>query len=100
LIEPANMPEPHVTGTVRGTGPRAPAVLGGRAASPVVELVAGGLGAYWAQFPELLPQLKSSVAFVSSRLQTRELLAAGQGPGLGRPGRVARGRIGDGVTNW
>jgi L-arabinose isomerase len=77
LIEPANMPEPHVTGTVRGTGPRAPAVFGGRAASPVVGLVAGGLGAYWPQFPELLPHLKSSAAFVSSRLQTLERLAAG-----------------------
>ncbi len=70
MIEPANMPEPHDTSTVRGNGPRAPAVFGGRVGSPVVGLVAGGLGAYWPQFPELLPQLKSSAAFVSSRLQT------------------------------
>ena len=77
MIEPANMPEPHDTGTVHGTGtmhgsgPRAPAVFGGRAGSPVV-----GNG-------------------------SRPSLGArhgAQGPGLGCPGRVARGRIGDGVN--
>ncbi|MGN6609822.1 MAG: arabinose isomerase, partial [Jatrophihabitans sp.] len=34
-----------------------------------VGLVAGGLGAYWPQFPELLPQLQSSAKRVSERLQ-------------------------------
>ncbi len=33
-----------------------------------VGLVAGGLGAYWPQFPELLPQLQRSVARVSERI--------------------------------
>ncbi len=35
---------------------------------PVVGLVAGGLGAYWPQFPELLPQQRRSADFVSQRL--------------------------------
>ncbi|GAA0458888.1 L-arabinose isomerase [Paractinoplanes deccanensis] len=34
-----------------------------------IGLVAGGLGAYWPQFPGLLPQLKESAAYVSSRFQ-------------------------------
>ncbi len=33
-----------------------------------VGLVAGGLGAYWPQFPELLPQLQRSAARVSERM--------------------------------
>ncbi|GAB3863326.1 arabinose isomerase [Dactylosporangium cerinum] len=38
-------------------------------ARPVrVGLVAGGLGAYWPQFPELLPQLQDSARVVSRRL--------------------------------
>jgi L-arabinose isomerase len=38
-------------------------------ARPVrVGLVAGGLGAYWPQFPELLPQLQASAREVSRRL--------------------------------
>jgi L-arabinose isomerase len=34
-----------------------------------VGLVAGGLGAYWPQFPELLPQLEASAARVSERMR-------------------------------
>jgi L-arabinose isomerase len=34
-----------------------------------IGLVAGGLGAYWPQFPELLPQLKRSAARVSERMR-------------------------------
>ena len=34
-----------------------------------VGLVAGGLGAYWPQFPELLPQLEQSARRVSERMQ-------------------------------
>ncbi|AXB41757.1 L-fucose/L-arabinose isomerase family protein [Amycolatopsis albispora] len=34
-----------------------------------VGLVAGGLGAYWPQFPELLPQLKLSAERVSERMR-------------------------------
>lgn len=34
---------------------------------PRIGLVAGGLGTYWPQFPDLLPQLKESAAYVSSR---------------------------------
>jgi L-arabinose isomerase len=36
---------------------------------PKVGLVAGGLGAYWPQFPDLLPQLQRSAARVSERMQ-------------------------------
>lgn len=35
---------------------------------PRIGLVAGGLGAYWPQFPDLLPQLKESSAYVAERL--------------------------------
>lgn len=35
---------------------------------PRVGLVAGGLGTYWPQFPNLLPQLRESSAYVSDRL--------------------------------
>jgi L-arabinose isomerase len=34
-----------------------------------VGLVAGGLGAYWPQFPDLLPQLRQSAAFVADRMR-------------------------------
>src|ERR1700748_3977161 len=34
-----------------------------------VGLVAGGLGAYWPQFPDLLPQLKRSAERVSTRIR-------------------------------
>ncbi len=34
-----------------------------------IGLVAGGLGAYWPQFPQLLPQLKESTAYVVDRFQ-------------------------------
>jgi L-arabinose isomerase len=36
---------------------------------PVVGLVAGGLGAYWPQFPNLLPQLRQSAARVADRMR-------------------------------
>ncbi|MDQ1377556.1 MAG: L-arabinose isomerase [Acidimicrobiaceae bacterium] len=36
---------------------------------PKIGLVAGGLGAYWPQFPDLLPQLQRSAARVSERIQ-------------------------------
>ena len=35
---------------------------------PRIGLVAGGLGAYWPQFPDLLPVLKSSAEYVSGRI--------------------------------
>jgi L-arabinose isomerase len=34
-----------------------------------IGLVSGGLGAYWPQFPELLPQLQDSVRYVTGRFQ-------------------------------
>ena len=34
-----------------------------------VGLVAGGLGAYWPQFPDLLPQLERSAQRVSQRMR-------------------------------
>lgn len=36
---------------------------------PRVGLVAGGLGAYWPQFPHLLPQLQEASRYVSERFQ-------------------------------
>jgi hypothetical protein len=36
---------------------------------PRIGLVAGGLGAYWPQFPELLPQLQASSRYVSDRFR-------------------------------
>jgi L-arabinose isomerase len=39
-----------------------------RPSRPVVGLVAGGLGAYWPQFPDLLPQLRRSAAEVARRV--------------------------------
>ena len=36
---------------------------------PRIGLVAGGLGAYWPQFPELLPQLQESARYVSERFE-------------------------------
>ncbi|MEU4744124.1 L-fucose/L-arabinose isomerase family protein [Actinosynnema sp. NPDC023658] len=35
---------------------------------PTVGLVAGGLGAYWPQFPDLLPALRESAAYVGERI--------------------------------
>jgi L-arabinose isomerase len=37
--------------------------------APRIGLVAGGLGTYWPQFPELLPQLQESAAYVSRRFR-------------------------------
>ncbi len=50
-----------------------------RAARPVVGLVAGGLGAYWPQFPELMPVLDRSARIVCERLQSfdAEIVNAG-----------------------
>lgn len=39
---------------------------------PRVGLVAGGLGAYWPQFPRLLPQLQASSKYVSDRFQAMD----------------------------
>ncbi|MFE3740267.1 arabinose isomerase [Streptomyces sp. NPDC059096] len=44
---------------------RTPAV----ARKPRIGLVAGGLGAYWPQFPDLLPQLRRSAARVTERMR-------------------------------
>ncbi|MFF0990021.1 arabinose isomerase [Kocuria nitroreducens] len=44
-----------------------------------IGLVSGGLGAYWPQFPALLPQLENSTAFVTRRFQEQaaEVVDAG-----------------------
>ncbi|MWB97132.1 L-fucose/L-arabinose isomerase family protein [Agromyces seonyuensis] len=39
---------------------------------PRIGLVAGGLGTYWPQFPDLLPQLRESARYVSSRFQAMD----------------------------
>ncbi len=54
--------------------PTTPSLPRVRPRRTTVGLVAGGLGAYWPQFPDLLPQLQSSAARVAERM--RELGAA------------------------
>jgi len=53
-----------------------PGTLGGlRRITPrrtKIGLVAGGLGAYWPQFPDLLPQLQASARRVSERMQAMD----------------------------
>lgn len=39
---------------------------------PRIGLVAGGLGTYWPQFPELLPQLQQSARYVSERFRAMD----------------------------
>lgn len=41
-----------------------------RSSQPTIGLVAGGLGAYWPQFPDLLPQLQRSARVVSDRIKS------------------------------
>jgi L-arabinose isomerase len=53
----------RVTGTAKGDQRT------GVSHRPVVGLVAGGLGAYWPQFPALLPQLRQSAQTVAERLK-------------------------------
>jgi L-arabinose isomerase len=62
-----------VTASETLAGPAGPAGLErvpGRRAK--VGLVAGGLGTYWPQFPDLLPQLERSSAAVSRRIQAMD----------------------------
>jgi len=64
--------------TVTGEVPGATSLRRGATLSPAVSsrrgrpftvgLVSGGLGAYWPQFPELLPQLRAGAATVGARL--------------------------------
>ena len=56
--EAAGPPAADGAGTLTRIAPR----------RPRIGLVAGGLGAYWPQFPELLPQLQRSSRRVSERL--------------------------------
>jgi L-arabinose isomerase len=48
-------------------------------AKPRIGLVAGGLGTYWPQFPDLLPQLQESARYVAGRFEAMdaEVLDAG-----------------------
>jgi L-arabinose isomerase len=55
--------------TTLGAPPPAPGLERVTARRTKVGLVAGGLGAYWPQFPELLPQLRRSAARVATRMQ-------------------------------
>ena len=54
-----------------------------------VGLVAGGLGAYWPQFPDLLPQLRSSARRVSERVRALGCEVADVSEGMGLSDRVA-----------
>jgi len=55
-----------------------------------VGLVAGGLGAYWPQFPDLLPQLRRSAAFVADRMRALDALQASAGRRTGTSWRGPR----------
>jgi L-arabinose isomerase len=46
---------------------QSPGLPGGKRRGAKIGLVAGGLGAYWPQFPNLLPQLQESARYVSAR---------------------------------
>ncbi|MGW0658345.1 arabinose isomerase [Streptodolium elevatio] len=56
-----------MTSTTEPTAP-VPVRVPATARRPKVGLVSGGLGAYWPQFPELLPQLRRSAARVAERM--------------------------------
>ncbi len=60
------MPDPAVTAT---SGSGLTRVTG---RTTKVGLVAGGLGAYWPQFPDLLPQLQASSRRVAERIQAMD----------------------------
>jgi len=62
---------------------------------PVIGLVAGGLGAYWPQFPNLLPQLERSAGTVADRLGKLDAVVVDAGfisdaPGAARAAEVLR----------
>lgn len=56
-----------------GESPRHVALSSKLRRKPRIGLVAGGLGAYWPQFPGLLPQLQESARYVSQRLQSMDV---------------------------
>lgn len=43
-----------------------------RGVAPTIGLVAGGLSAYWPQFPQLLPRLQESATYVSRRFEAMD----------------------------
>src|ERR1700744_3351815 len=49
-----------------------PGTSAARVDPPLIGLVAGGLGAYWPQFPDLLPQLRRSAERVSERIRAMD----------------------------
>jgi L-arabinose isomerase len=57
-----------VTSPRATTGPHGPELERRPAHRPKIGLVAGGLGAYWPQFPDLLPELQRSALRVSERI--------------------------------
>ncbi|MEB0000790.1 L-fucose/L-arabinose isomerase family protein [Cryobacterium sp. RTS3] len=53
---------------IQNLGPSAGALLEPKQRKPTrIGLVSGGLGAYWPQFPDLLPQLQASARYVTER---------------------------------
>ncbi|MCI4659170.1 L-fucose/L-arabinose isomerase family protein [Cryobacterium zhongshanensis] len=53
---------------IQNLGPSAAALLEPKQRKPTrIGLVSGGLGAYWPQFPDLLPQLQASARYVTER---------------------------------
>ncbi len=66
---PSPVTDPTSTGSITavlGSPPR------GARRRTRIGLVSGGLGAYWPQFPELLPQLRNSAAYVTGRFRDRD----------------------------
>jgi L-arabinose isomerase len=67
IHDPGSLPQPGPSSSARSPQPRRPPRQA-RVSRPVVGLVGGGLGAYWPQFPDLLPELRRSAATVAERL--------------------------------
>ncbi|HEX4833585.1 MAG TPA: L-fucose/L-arabinose isomerase family protein [Trebonia sp.] len=65
------MPDPGNSKSPAAPGPGPLARVPARRAR--IGLVAGGLGAYWPQFPDLLPQLERSARVVSERIAAMEV---------------------------
>ena len=62
------MPSPATDSAIATLGPLPRAVR----RRTRIGLVSGGLGAYWPQFPDLLPQLQESTTYVTRRFQDKD----------------------------
>jgi L-arabinose isomerase len=76
MSQPLDAAKEHRAGkdaTMTVPSPISPVILPPKARrKPRVGLVAGGLAAYWPQFPDLLPQLQASARYVAERFATMD----------------------------